>query len=265
MSKPLPFDQSNALAINEARMACLRRILPEIKTTLALRTAVDVGCGVGYFSRFLANMGFEVTGLEYREANVLAARERHPDIRFGQFDVEADVAGEVPRYDLVLCTGLLYHLENPLRAVRTLRRLAGQVVVVESMLIPAKEPMAALVIEEEGVDQAANYLALIPSMSCLAVMLNRTGFTHVYRVARRPEHPEFHETRVYKQRRDILVASMIPLTTPELISLSPQSSAAPWTKPWGWRIEEIRWFLRKPMRAKVASLYRRASRHIGLA
>jgi SAM-dependent methyltransferase len=257
MNKVLPFDSSSALRINQARQDSLALFLPSLKTSLSLTTAVDVACGVGYFSKFLATLGFEVTGLEYREDNVATARERHPDIQFRQFDVEADIPFDAMRYDLTLCTGLLYHLENPFRAVRNLRRLTGKVAVIESMLIPTAEPLVAVVEEGEGADQGVNYMALIPSLSGLALMLYRAGFLHVYRVTRLPDHEEFREMRVYKQRRDILVASMVRLDTKHLTLVPKPSGAAPWTRKWGWRMEEVRWFLRKPIKEKAASIRRR--------
>ena len=40
---------------------------------------------------------------------------------------------ELGEFDLVLCFGLLYHLENPMRTIRHLRALTGQGLLLESM------------------------------------------------------------------------------------------------------------------------------------
>src|SRR6266478_5089926 len=88
-----------------------------------LSKAVDAGCGVGFFSQTLAECGLNVRGFDGRGENVAEARRRFPHIPFEQGDIEERAILELGRYDLVLCCGLLYHLENPLLAIRHLRGL----------------------------------------------------------------------------------------------------------------------------------------------
>jgi len=40
------------------------RACRRIKEPLSLRTAIDVGCGLGYFSGFLRSLGFDVTAVD---------------------------------------------------------------------------------------------------------------------------------------------------------------------------------------------------------
>ena len=56
----LPFDAPHALELNRARQDFIREFLAEIRTQAALQSALDVGCGVGYLSKFLHDLGFEV-------------------------------------------------------------------------------------------------------------------------------------------------------------------------------------------------------------
>jgi len=62
---------------------------------------------------------------------VTEARRRFPHIPFEQADVEERAILELGKFDLVLCFGLLYHLENPLLAIRNLRGLTEKCLLVK--------------------------------------------------------------------------------------------------------------------------------------
>src|SRR5262249_31322573 len=118
--KLTPFDRKEYRALIEAREQTLRRIVKRLKPALVLSTAVDAGCGVGFFSQTLAECGLSTCGFDARVENVEEARKRFPGIPFEQADVEARETSQLGQFDLVLCFGLLYHLENPLQAIRNL-------------------------------------------------------------------------------------------------------------------------------------------------
>ncbi len=50
------FDHPKAIVINQARQEFLNNLLPNLKKP-GLVTALDVGCGVGYFSGYLKVRG----------------------------------------------------------------------------------------------------------------------------------------------------------------------------------------------------------------
>src|SRR5579859_2072484 len=58
-----PFDRKEYRALIEAREQTLRRIVKRLKPALGLSTAVDAGCGVGFFSQTLAECGCALAGL----------------------------------------------------------------------------------------------------------------------------------------------------------------------------------------------------------
>src|SRR6266540_299913 len=118
-----PFDTPYTLRFNEARKALMGRLLQEIINGERVSNALDVGCGFGYFSQYLKQSGIEVMGIDGRPENVEEARKRYPDIDFKVYDIEELSVGSLGQYDLVLCFGLLYHLENPFRAIRNLSSL----------------------------------------------------------------------------------------------------------------------------------------------
>lgn len=92
LSTAFNFDRLHATRLVEARQALLREILPAYVQEHGLRTALDAGCGVGYFSAFLRDMGFEVSAFDARLQNVEEAR-RHPRITFSIANMEDQCVG----------------------------------------------------------------------------------------------------------------------------------------------------------------------------
>src|ERR1700759_3404564 len=111
-----PFDQPHYRAINQARSYTLRSVLARMLPALSLHTALDVGSGLGFFSQTLYECGLQVRGFDGREENAAESHRRVPHIPFEQGDLEDQVILQLGQFDLVLCFGLLYLLENPLLA-----------------------------------------------------------------------------------------------------------------------------------------------------
>jgi hypothetical protein len=129
-------------------------------------------------------------------------------------------------FDLVLCFGLLYHLENPLRAVRNLHSLTDKVLLIESMCAPGAGPCLQLLDEYQNEDQGLNYIAFYPTESCLVKMLYRSGFRFVYGFVKLPDHSLYRASRQRRRERTMLVASKERLTA-EGLELLPEP-----TRPW---------------------------------
>jgi len=225
---------------------------------------VDAGCGVGFFSHTLAEHGLNVCGFDARAENVDEARRRFPGIPFGQADIEDHRISQLGRFDLVLCFGLLYHLENPLQAVRNLRAITDKCLLLESMCLP--EERCTLLLREEArqEDQSLREMACYPSEGCLVKMLYRAGFAKVYRVMLLPNHDDFRETAEHTQRRTVLLASSIPIEVAGFrLLIEPQETEDPWAKKSAAKVtlpQRIRRFLASPMRSKYITLANRARR-----
>ena len=252
MSQSPVFDRYGS--ISERRKEFLEWLLPELKGDQALKSALDVGCGVGYFSHFLRGRGLSVTGLDARADNIAEAKKRYPEIPFHVRNVEDPGVPELGTWDMVLCFGLLYHLENPFRAIRNLHALTKQFAVIESMVMPHQSPVAALIDEVSGEDQGLAYVAFVPSESCLVKMLYRAGFAAVYKPVRMPEHEDFRASLACRRRRTVLVASKSEIASPALVPLVEQHLVDLWKKKWANAASRVVRFIRKPMPEKMATL-----------
>jgi len=99
-------------------------------------TALDVGCGPGYFSKLLADYNYTVSGVDYAEGMVALAREkiRDPRITFRVGDIY-QLPFEDNHFDVVTCLGVLQHTEDSRRAVEEMWRVTkpGGVVCITTL------------------------------------------------------------------------------------------------------------------------------------
>lgn len=261
MSEQRIFDARHYESLNTSRAAVVSDLLNEVKTPLALRTAIDVGCGLGFFSKLLASLGLRVTAVDGRRQNIEEAQARHPEIDFHYFDVEDSSLCGFGQFDLVFCFGLLYHLENPLLAIRHLHAMTKNLLLVEGVIFPGNEPIMGLVDEALADDQGLNHFAFYPTEACLEKMLYKAGFSHIYKFAVMPDHPGYRETKRLPRVRTMLAASHQPVSTRflELVS-EPAIYIAPWeaesVAASRNSLEKLKRFARKSFPKKIESIKR---------
>lgn len=207
MPKPLVFDKPMQSEMREAEMTFLRRVIPAWQSSLGLRTALDLGCGVGYYSAMLRDLGFQVVGVDGRAENIAEARSRHPGIDFRVADAEDSSLPALGTFDFVACLGLLYHLENPLRAFRNLRALTGKFLLVESMAVPDEEPYLIVIDESTGEDQSLGAVSCYPSEGAIVKIAYRAGFPNVYRFRELPDHENYRAGLGRTRARTMIAAS----------------------------------------------------------
>jgi SAM-dependent methyltransferase len=233
LSAPPVFDQQHYELLNRARGDVVRSLLGELNSSLRLETAIDVGCGIGYFSGFLQSMGFDVTAVDGRADNAAEATRRIPFISFHVMNAEDPQLQSLGTFDLVLCFGLLYHLENPFLVIRQLQAMTRSLLLVEGMCVPGEQSTMELLDEGSIDDQGLNYVGFYPSEPCLIKMLYRAGYPFVFRLRQPPADFRFIGTRSRKRERTLLVASKVELTTPSLVlAKEPFRQAAGPANPW---------------------------------
>ena len=169
-----------------------------------LKSAIDLACHEGWFAQRVARRGFDVLGVDARADHVAAATLAAQacgvtNARFRTADVHSLLPGRDGRFDLVMCLGLLYHLENPVGALRTARGLTadGGVCVVETQIAPGLTGMLdyghhtfvkplkgsfAIVDETDethGPETSTTGICLVPSLDALTWILRQVGFDSV--------------------------------------------------------------------------------------
>lgn len=180
---------------------------------------LDVGCHEGYYSVAMARKGMrEVRGLDVREpslekARVVAEALGLNNLTFGRQNCEQMNPDEVGQFDLCLFLGVLYHLENPMLALRNISRVTGNLCVLETQVVDEVEGYAEwgarewtkkfhgvlAVIDESDEfytdirETGATPLVMCPSPKALETMLKHAGFRKVEIIEPPPGAYEQHQ------------------------------------------------------------------------
>lgn len=178
-----------------------RRLGPDWSGT----TCLDIACHQGWFSSQLARRGVQVLGIDARAEHVADARlitevcGLHGATRFEQHDVSAIGPGGLGEFDIVLVFGLLYHLENPVQALRLARSHTTNVCLVETQVAPnlsgpidwgSYEFVNTMVgsfavvdetgdLENESAEANTTAISLVPSVEALVWLMEQVGFARV--------------------------------------------------------------------------------------
>jgi 2-polyprenyl-3-methyl-5-hydroxy-6-metoxy-1,4-benzoquinol methylase len=216
------FETPEAHAINRARL----EHLASLELPLAGRRVLDVGAGVGHLAQFFVERGCDVLAVEARAQNVEVMRRLYPTLRSALTDVEQDLT-PLGRFDVVFCYGLLYHLENPIRALRNLASVCDDLLLIETMVCDSSVPVLRLEDEYLSDNQALGGIAHRPSPSYLATALDRLGVHYVYTAVEPPAHQDYRfewkdnlETeRDGQLLRGIFVGARHPIDSAHLVPL----------------------------------------------
>jgi SAM-dependent methyltransferase len=237
------FDRVETQEFTRQRQTFVSELLSGIGPQFKLRSALDVGCGVGDLSKFLSEMKLRVVGVDGRAENAAEARRRYPNIQFVVGDAEDLSNSDLGLFDLVLCFGLLYHLENPFRAIRRLHSVTEKILLIESMCVPSANSTMELLDETPFEDQSLNCVAFYPSQRCLIKMLYKAGFGYVYSFPILPVHALYTETIWRKRLRTVLLASREHLESPNLaLETEPIRFHTGYADPWTTKASRTRDF-----------------------
>lgn len=85
------------------------------------RKVLDIGCGPGFFSILLAQMGYEVTAVDYTENMLLEAKKNakhyNVDVNFFRMDAQKLTFAD-ESFDFVISRNVLWNLEEPGQAYK---------------------------------------------------------------------------------------------------------------------------------------------------
>jgi protein-L-isoaspartate O-methyltransferase len=126
----LPEEGSGERGERSTRAVSVAKFIP-----LKGMRAIDLGSHEGYNCFDLADLGCaEVVGIEIRDrflekANATKIAENYPQVSFQKCDVRTIDEAGLGKFDLCLCTGLLYHMQNPFNLLKRLRNLCRYLVL----------------------------------------------------------------------------------------------------------------------------------------
>ena len=107
-----------------------RELINELKV-LKPESVLDAGCGEGFTLAKLkkASIGQKLEGIEYMDEAIEIGKKINPEIVIKKGDIYK-LPYKDNSFDLVLCTEVLEHLDDPGKAINELKRVAKKYVVL---------------------------------------------------------------------------------------------------------------------------------------
>ena len=182
---------------------------------------LDIGCHEGFYSLAMVRRGMCVTGVDAREENLSRARfvakAMGLDVTYGIGRVETLAAEQNRTFPLTLFLGVLYHVEDPMRCLRQVAAVTGEMCVIETQVVDEVEgssewgardwqrPYQGIlaVIDETGEfdnggrETGVTPMATCPSPKALRFMLRQAGFRRVEQI---PAHEGAYEQHARGKR-----------------------------------------------------------------
>ena len=110
----------------------LETVFPGDKKHLRL---ADLGCLEGGYEVEFARMGFQVLGVEVRDANIAACNYVKSKTNLPNLKFVIDNAGNLAKYgmfDVIFCCGLFYHLDRPKQYLEMLSSVTRKLVILQT-------------------------------------------------------------------------------------------------------------------------------------
>lgn len=118
-------------AVNRNKLQYLKKYIKKHRPQRLL----DVGSGRGIISLEIHNLVGEIQGIEYNKSNLMEAEmfKKETGIQnvFFQWGDAKDIPFPNNEFDMVICSQVLEHIENPHHAVKELSRVSRGIVLVD--------------------------------------------------------------------------------------------------------------------------------------
>jgi ubiquinone/menaquinone biosynthesis C-methylase UbiE len=161
----------------------------------------DIACNQGWFSTQIALRGAKkVIGIDARKDHIKMAEKIRElsgisSLSFEEGDLFNITPEKNGTFTLTLFLGILYHLDNPMGALRILRSLTEKVCILETQVATGNTrlectwgtetyhrngPGIAILSSDEMHVHGGNVLTFVPSVEALHAMLFAVGFSRIY-------------------------------------------------------------------------------------
>jgi hypothetical protein len=215
---------------------------------------LDLACLEGHYGIELALHGAEVVGIELREANLAKAQYVKDHLRLDrlalyQDDVRNLTVEKYGQFDLVICSGILYHLDAPdvFHFMRRIFEVCKRLAIIDTLI--ALRPEMTFIFEDEAYhgmwsrehDESADRETRLKDLwssvdnirsfwftpASLANWVARVGFSSFYECLN-PEHAGSEDRRAYvaiKGQPGIVLSS--PMTASMGFTPKPEQASDP--------------------------------------
>lgn len=117
-------------------------LLEACNSSLKGLRVLDVACNCGGFSVEASNLeaeyvlGIDIVDRYIEQAQFIKTALSLKNVDFQTLDIENVSEGTVGEFDVLFCFGILYHMENPVGAMRKLSAVTRRIMMVDTNLMP---------------------------------------------------------------------------------------------------------------------------------
>lgn len=143
------------------------------------KTVLDIGCNDGGFSIAALQRGarevLSIDALKTPGMAFLLEHEVHP-LRFREMDLFSPEFLELPAFDFVIFAGVLYHLHDPMEALKRVKRVTGGMALIETHIDERIPHIPSMCFYENAElnNDPSNWWG--PNRLCLEAMMRAVGF-----------------------------------------------------------------------------------------
>jgi len=109
-SQAYGWDSAKSTPDHDYTFPAIVKLLPE-----GVGSILDAGCGNGAIAGRLAEMGYQVKGIDLSEDGIIIARKAHPKVQFEVASVYDDLHTITDKVDVVVSSEVIEHLYQPQR------------------------------------------------------------------------------------------------------------------------------------------------------
>lgn len=177
----------------DTMFAMLDTALGKTGLDLGSSSICDLACAEGFVAGYLIDRGaksidcYELNEEQIERLHLVSAWKGRTGLNAFRTDLEPPFwALQMPHYDLTLCLGIVYHLENPMLFLRNAFEITNKWCIVESDT-PGKADVSTINLVDQQVTKDLGDVRYIlearPSLKALTDMLLCVGFESVEHIA----------------------------------------------------------------------------------
>jgi SAM-dependent methyltransferase len=165
--------------------------LASLRIPMAGMSVLEIGAGIGDHSHYYMDRGCSITITEVRPENLKYLRMRYPRNNVQFLDMEHPHIVDGSPFDIVHCYGVLYHLNDPGKALEFLAQVTRKILLLETCVSFGETEDIHLISEDRAdPSQARSGTGCRPTRPWLFKAL-RDLFEYVYVPKTQPNHEEF--------------------------------------------------------------------------
>ena len=190
--------------VHRTRAAMIFPLLDDLVGEWRSVRCLDIACNEGFFSFELAKrsarevIGFDARPVVIEKAQLVQSKLHQRNVSFSVFDLEQLGPEWKGGFDVVLCLGIVYHLENPIGCLRRVRSVTQKVCVIDTQLnrfageietpegrstsVQRRASAMSLVDEPIGELSGVRPVSLVPNHRAMLRILEAVGFSRVLQV-----------------------------------------------------------------------------------